>query len=503
MSSGAALAVALQEAEMIDSGTIVVIFPDSGERYLSTPLFTVKDTIGIQLFNTLTRNKQNFEPRQPGKVSIFTCGPTAHRKININDYRRIVFGDMLGRYLAYRGYTVNQVVNVTDLDDKMIAESQDVGMRLEDYTADNIDKLKKDVNSLNVSPTLKYAYTSDHISSMVQLAEKLVQKGYAYEKLRSLYFNIARSKDYGRLSGVDINKIRLGATVDLDEYEKDNPRDFTLFKRSRLSELKRGIFTKTPWGNARPSWHIQSAALAHKFMGENLDIYISSRELMFPHNENEIAISQALTGRPTARYWLHCDRILADGRKIDPHASGPAVNDLIEAGYSGEDIRFWLISNNYRKPIIYSTKQLDYARRSLNRINGCINALIHYQETKHTFKEFDQLLYDLKNGFTIAMDDDLNISAAIASMFKVVKRVNTLMMQQQLSRAEAKQILDVLKKIDNVLQVLDFQEVLSQPKIQALITQREEARRAKNWGLADNLREQLLAMGIETRDRKI
>lgn len=503
MSSGAVLAIALQEAKMMDSGTIVVIFPDGGERYLSTPLFTVKDTIGIQLFNTLNRGKENFESQQPGKVSIFTCGPTVHRNINIGDYRRIVFGDMLGRYFAYRGYTVHQVMNVTDLDDKSIAESQEAEMRLEDFTAENISKLKNDLNTLNVSPTLKYAVTSDHIPAMVRLAEKLVQKGYAYEKLRSLYFNIARSKDYGQLSGVDINKIRLGATVDLDEYEKDNPRDFTLFKRSRLSELKRGIFTKTSWGNVRPSWHIQSSALANKFMGENLDIYISSRELMFPHNENEIAIAQALTGHPLARYWIHCDRILAKGRKIDQHAAGPTIDDLTEAGYSGEEIRFWLISSNYRKPIIYSQEQLGCARRSLNRINGCIFALMQYAETEYSYKELDQLLYDLKNGFSAAMDDDLNISAAIASIFQLVKRVNTLMMKKQLAHSEALKILEVFKNINNVLQVFDFKDKFTQPEIQTLIKQREDARQSHEWDLADKLRERLLAMGIEIRDTKV
>ncbi|MEA3279405.1 MAG: cysteine synthase, partial [Thermodesulfobacteriota bacterium] len=310
MSSGAAMVIARKEAEAMTEGTIVVIFPDGGERYLSTSLFTAQDSAGLQLFNTMSRSKETFEPMLPGKVSIYSCGPTAHARINLAECRRLVFADLLCRYLEYRGYSVTHIMNITDMDDKTISGSEEAGMSLTEFTEKHIDSFMNDLKLLNIKPADKYPRASEHIEDMVILAKKLVKKGFAYEKLRSIYFDISRFSDYGKLSGIDINKIKLGATVDLDEYEKDNPRDFTLFKRSRLSELKRGIYISTEWGNVRPSWHIQCAAISMKYLGESFDIHTSSRELVFPHHENEIAIAGAVTGKPLAKYWMHCDRVL-------------------------------------------------------------------------------------------------------------------------------------------------------------------------------------------------
>ncbi|MFO7554049.1 MAG: cysteine synthase, partial [Desulfobacterales bacterium] len=310
MSSGAAMVIARKKAEELADGTLVVIFPDGGERYLSTTLFAVREKIGLKLFNTISRSKETFEPILPGKVTMYSCGPTAHARLHMGECRRFVFSDLLCRYLEFRGYDVTHIMNITDLDDKTIAGSEKAGMNLTQFTEKHIASFKEDLKALNIKPASNYPKASEHVHDMVSLAEKLMKKGVAYEKLRSLYFDISRFPDYGKLSGVDINKIKLGATVDLDEYEKDNPRDFTLFKRSRLSELKRGIFTKTEWGNVRPSWHIQCTAMAMRYLGETYDIHTSTRELVFPHHENEIAIAGALTGKPLARFWIHCDRVL-------------------------------------------------------------------------------------------------------------------------------------------------------------------------------------------------
>jgi cysteinyl-tRNA synthetase len=335
---------------------------------------------------------------------------------------------------------------------------------------------------------------------MVALGERLNQKGIAYEKLRSLYFDISRLDDYGQISGIDIDKIKVGATVDLDDYEKLNPRDFTLFKRSKLSELKRGIFVKTQWGNVRPSWHIKSAAISLRYLGECFDIHTSSRELVFPHHENENAIAAALTGKPLARYFVHCERVLLDGKKLDEQAAGLTIADLVDMGYSGRVIRFWLLSSHYRKPIPFSKERLVDARRALERLDRCMFNLRSVRQG-NAYPELEQLLYDLKSGFVNAMDDDLNISAALASIFTLVKRINTLILEKQLARADADKIVDGFRSIDTVLKVFNFYDAYADPEIQRLIEKRERARAEANWGLADQIRDELKSRGIPVQDR--
>jgi len=482
----------------------VVIFPDGGERYLSTPLFTVREKIGLKLFNTLGRIKEPFEPLLPGKVSLYSCGPTAYARLHVGECRRFVFSDLLYRYLEYRGYDVTHIMNITDLDDKTINGSEKAGLELSEFTEKHIDSFKKDLGFLDIKSASKYPKTSEHINDMVVLAEKLVKKGYAYEKLKSLYFDISRFSDYGSLSGIDINKIKLGATVDLDEYEKDNPRDFTLFKRSRLSELKRGIFTKTDWGNVRPSWHIQCVAMAMKYLGETYDIHTSGRELVFPHHENEIAIAGALTGKPLAKYWVHCDRVLVDGKKIDEQGEElTTLSDLAGKGYSGRQIRYWLISVHYRKPVVFSKKRLEDTKRSLKRLDACIYSLVHVKSDASPYPELDQLLYDVKHGFVSAMDDDLNISAVMASIFKIVKTVNILTIENRIDPEGALKIVDAFRNIDSVLKIFDFQDEIHDPEIERLIKQRDNARLEKNWDLSDKIRDQLKAMGITIKDKKL
>jgi cysteinyl-tRNA synthetase len=503
MSSGAAMVIAQKQAEKMAEGMIVVIFPDGGERYLSTPLFVVREKVGLKLFNTMGRSKEPFEPLLPGKVSLYSCGPTAHARMHVGECRRFIFSDLLCRYLEYRGYDVTHIMNITDLDDKTINGSEKAGLDLSEFTAKHIDSFKKDLDILEIKPASKYPRASEHVDDMVMLAEKLVKKGCAYEKLRSLYFDISRFSDYGRLSGIDINKIKLGATVDLDEYEKDNPRDFTLLKRSRLSELKRGIFTKTDWGNVRPSWHIQCATMAMKYLGESYDIHTSSRELVFPHHENKIAIAGAVTGKPLARYWVHCDRVLVGGKKVDEQGEGPTLSDLTGMGYSGREIRYWLLSVHYRKPVVFSKERIEDAKRSLKRIDACIYALAHAKSDASPYPELDQLLYDLKHGFIRAMDDDLNISAAMASIFKIVKKVNILTLENNIDPDGALKIVDAFRNIDLVLKIFDFQDESHDPEIERLIQERDKARLEKNWDLADKIRDQLKAGGVTIKDNKL
>jgi cysteinyl-tRNA synthetase len=501
MSSGAAMVVAGGVAGRMDQGTLVVIFPDGGERYLSTPLFAVQEKIDLKLFNTMTRKKELFLPVNPGKVSMYACGPTAHARMHVGEGRRFIFSDLLARYLTYRGYTVKQVMNITDLDDKTIAGSEQAGLSLEDFTGMHIDAFHKDLETLGIQPANHYPKASEHADDMVDLADRLVKKGYAYEKLRSIYFDISRFKAYGQLSGVDLNKIRLGATVDLDEYEKDNPRDFTLLKRTRLSELKRGIYTRTDWGNMRPSWHLQCAAMSMRYLGDFYDIHCAGRELVFPHHENEIAIAGALTGKTLAKYWVHCDRVLVDGKKVDEKGDALTIQSLLDMGFTGREIRYWLISVNYRKPVLFSVSRLNRVRKNLKRLDARIRALKNVRRG-NPCGELDQLCYDIRNGFTTAMDDDLNISAAIASLFSAVKRINTLILEGDIDNAGAEKVLETLAGINAVVNVFIFEDETENPAVQKIIAERNRARLAKDWVRADRLRSQLMEMGVVPRDDK-
>jgi cysteinyl-tRNA synthetase len=500
MSSGAAMVGACRVIEKMTAGTLVVLFPDNGERYLSTSLFAVRESIAPLFYNVLSHKKEVFEPRVPGKVTVYSCGPTAHARIHLGEMRRIVFADLLCRYLKYRGYAVNHMMDINDFDDKAISGCEKANVSLAEFTGANIAQFETDLSVLGIAPANTCARASAHIDDMVALAEKLVEKGFAYEKLRSLYFNIARLAAYGRLSGIDISKIRVGATVDLDNYEKQNPRDFTLFKRSKLSELKRGIFVKTPWGNVRPSWHIKSTAMSMKFLGECFDIHTSSRELIFPHHENENAIAAALTGKPLAKYWVHGERVLSAGKKLDEKSAGLTLADLMNMGYSGRVIRFWLLSSHYRKPISFSKERLDNAKRALERLDRCLLKLCCVKQGQPS-AEREQLIYDLKSGFSSAMDDDLNISAALAKIFTVVKRVNALVLENQLDSQDASKIVDGFRSLDAVLNVLNFFDDYFQPETQQLIRQRDKARAEQNWSLADQLRDELKSRGIFVEDQ--
>jgi len=502
MSSGAAMAAALKVARQFSEGTLVVILPDGGERYLSTSLFAVPDDSGLKLFNTLSRRKQTFEPLVPGAASVYSYGPTAHARMHIGEMRRYVFADLLCRYLKYRGYQVRHIVNIADLDDRTIHGSEKAGQDLAAFAECNIEQFKKDLTVLGIQPAEKYPRASEHVEDMVMLSRKLANKGFAYEKLRSLYFDISRFSDYGKLSGIDINKIRLGATVDLDEYEKENPRDFTLFKRSRLSELKRGIFTKTDWGNARPSWHIQCAAMSIKYLGDNYDIYAGSRELLFPHHENVNAIVCAAAGKPPAQFWIHCDRILIDGKKVDENDSGLTLDELAGMGYPGRLIRYWLFANHYRKPITFARDRLENARLALDRIDHFIYRLIHIKGGQ-PYPELDQLLYDIKHGFTRAMDDDLNVATALASLFSNIKKVNILVQARKIDAVAAARILGALRGPNTVFGFLQFHANEKDPEVRRLLAARQRARTEHNWELADKLRDQLRAIGVAVRDGKV
>ncbi|MBU0480502.1 MAG: cysteine--tRNA ligase [Proteobacteria bacterium] len=507
MSSGAAMCAALTRAAQIEKGLIVVIFPDGGEKYLSTPLFSaeqVKEEVEVvsrlKFYNTLSKRKELFRPVNPKTVTFYTCGPTAHEPANLGHCRRFIHSDLVSRTLKYRGYEVKFFMNFTDLDDNTIRGAEENGQSVADFTAGYISQFKQDIAALGVLPATEYPKASEHVNRMIDMSRDLVKKGFAYEKHGSIYFDISKFSGYGRLSGIDLSKIQHGKTVDLDDYEKDSPVDFTLLKRSALTELKSGIYFETEWGKMRPGWHIECAAMSCHFLGDTIDIHSSSRDLMFPHHENEIAIAEALSGKPLANFWLHSELVLVEGKKLSRGAGNLiTLKDLVAKGYSARQVRYYLLRTHYRKPINFSYRKFDAALASLKRLDEfCIKILCLPPDLPHP--EVAAYLTELEERFFAGLDDDLNVSKAFGALFDFAKRVNPILEAGRLDRDQKAYILDALRRINSVLNILKLEECPLAPEIDKLIKEREDARRNGDWVKADGVRDQLASQGIEVID---
>ena len=500
MSSGAAMHVAALKARELEDGLIVVIFPDGGERYLSTDLFTDRTQSSLKIYNTITKGKTAFQPLRPDEILMHSCGPTVHEVPHIGNYRRFIISDLIRRYLEYQGFRVRHVMNIIDLDDRSIRGAEQAGVDLATYTEKGANAFLEGLCTLNLRPDNEYPRASGHFEEMVKLVEKLVQKGYAYEKLRSVYFDISKLADYGCLSNVDLQKGEPGRTVDQDNYEKDSPADFTLLKRSTLSELKRGFYYKTRWGNVRPSWHLECAAIAMKYLGERFDIHMSGADVIFPHCDNVLAIGRGATGNRPANHWLHTELVLVGGAKMS-RSLGNAVTleDLGAQGYRGREIRFFLLGTHYRKPLHFSYGALETAKNTIRKLDGFIQRLIRFTPG-NGYPDTDQWIYNLKKEFTAAMDDDFNVSGALASLFGFINRVGLPLSQGQFDEPERNRILDTIKSLDTILGIMNFEEEKIGEEARLLMQEREKRRKEGRWEEADRIRDRLSGMGVEISD---
>ncbi len=505
MSSGAAMSAALDYAKNLEEGLMVVILPDGGERYLSTPLFTRKEKTDnkksvLRFYNTLTKKKEIFMPQKEGEVTLYSCGPTAHEPADLLHCRRFVVTDLITRYMEVKDLTVTSYMNFTDLDDNTIQGAEQAGEPLKDFTEQYIQGFMDDIETLGVKHAGGYPRASEHVEDMIEMSRELMRKGYAYEKHGSIYFDISKFDRYGRLSGVDLSKIQVGKTVDLDDYEKDNPRDFTLLKRSTLAELKKGVFFESEWGNVRPSWHVECSAMATRHLGATLDIHTSSRNLMFPHHENEIAIAEALTGKPLSKFWLHSELLLVDGRKMSKETGNRVtLKDLLLQGFTGREVRFMLLTVHYRKPINFSMRRLKNVRTALRRLDE-FTCKLNCLPPGRPHPEVTAFVSAMEEQFFQAMDDDLNVSKAMAAIYKFIKKVNPVLQVNHLDRDQKNYILESLRKMDKVLQIFRLQGCPLGPEVDALIKCREKARQQKDWQAADAAREELERQGITVID---
>ncbi len=498
MSSGAALYGALELAKELEEGLIVVIFPDGGERYLSTPLWDFEDvpSKGLRFTNTLTRKTEPFRPLKEGHVGIYTCGPTVHRRPHLGLYRRMITADLLKRYLRFKGYEVKHVVNLTDFDDKTIEAAFAAGKELKELTEEVASAFFADLKALNILPADHFPRASAHVEEMITLARQLLKRGFAYVRHGSVYFDVSKLEDYGLLSKTDLAKLKAGATVDLEDYEKDDPLDFTLFKRATLKELKAGLYVETEWGKVRPGWHIQCAAMALKYLGEEFDIHTSGTDLIFPHHEDEIAILKALTGKIMARFWLHSALVVAQGKKMS-FSAGNAVTlpELLAKGFSGREIRYFLLRTHYRKPLTFSWEALEDAAKALRGLDSFMIFLAREPSGQTAFP-VEQTVQRLLAEFETALDDDLNISGALAALFEFTNRLEPVLAREGLSEDQTARVKEALRKVDQVLGLIRFATLAQTEAIQAILAQREEARRKGDFQKADRLREKLQKDGF-------
>lgn len=508
MSSGAAAYVALQTAKELASGVIVVMLPDGGERYLSTTLFRTSVPVvhrepKLELYDSLTRAQRLFQPITPGKVSMYTCGPTVNAAPTLGLLRRVIVADLLRRYLEYCGFEVKHVMNVTDLDDNTIQESIKQGVTVKELTDQYTAEFMECLDQLAIKRAWKYPRTTEHVDDMTAFTHELVSKGYAYERLRSVYFDIGKFPKYGALSGLDFSKIKVGATVDLDEYDKDDPRDFTLFKRATLAEMARDIFYETDWGNVRPSWHVQCAAMSTRYLGAEFDIHTSGSDILFPHNENEIAQCEALHGKGPARYWVHSELVLAGGKKMSRSVGNAAtLKDILDLGYSAREVRYLLLSTHYRQTVSYSEENLKAARAALRRIDAFIARLRMCPGGKAT-DAVGSIVEEMSVSFEAAMEADLNVPMALGAVFILIRSVNPQLAQKGLSEGDATAILQAFEKINSVFAFLDLNPANSDtedPEVEALVSQREEARERKDYEEADRIREELRKKNVTLED---
>jgi cysteinyl-tRNA synthetase len=463
-----------------------------------------------RFFNTLGRKLETLRPLEhpedgkPAHVCIYTCGPTVYNHVHIGNLRTFLFEDLLRRSLRYLGYRVTQVMNLTDVDDKTIRGAQDGNVSLDEFTAPFIESFFADLDALHVERAEEYPRATRHVAEMIALTERLVAAGVAYENEGSVWFRIAADADYGKLSGVDLEQVQRGERVASDEYGKEDVRDFVLWKGAKPGEPS----WDSPWGPGRPGWHIECSAMSMKYLGETFDIHCGGVDNMFPHHENEIAQSESATGKPFACLWLHSEHLIVEGQKMAKSAGNFfTLKDLLEQGRDPRAIRYLLLSVHYRQKLNFTFEALDASAAALQRVDDLRFRLQEAAEAGEERDDVRQLAATLADETAAALADDLNSSAALGALFKFVKAVNVAIDEGRLGGGDRERVVAAIADVDRVFGVLDASQWQrastsgpSDAEIEDAITARREARKARDFARADQIRDELLAQGVILED---
>lgn len=460
----------------------------------------------MKIYNTMSKKKEEFIPLEEGKVKMYVCGPTVYNFIHIGNARPMIVFDTVRRYFEYRGYEVNFVSNFTDVDDKIIKKAIEEGVTADEISKRYIAECRKDMEAMNIKPATKNPLATEEICGMVDMIQKLIDKGYAYEKNGTVYYRTRKFKEYGKLSHKNLDDLQSGGRTLLvtGEDEKEDPLDFVLWKPKKEGEPA----WKSPWSEGRPGWHIECSEMSKKYLGEQIDIHAGGEDLIFPHHENEIAQSEAANGKEFAKYWMHNGFLNIDNRKMSKSLGNFFTVREISEKYDLQVLRFFMLSAHYRSPLNFSAELMEAAASGLERIvtaadnlkflSGNANVREMADEERALYGKTDEYVA----GFETAMDDDFNTADAIAAVFELVKYINTTADGTR-SKEYLESLFERLRSLTDVLGIIvDRKEEMLDADIEAMIEKRQAARKEKNFALADQIRDELLAKGIILEDTR-
>ena len=453
----------------------------------------------MKIFNTMTRQKEEFVPNDPNEVKIYACGPTVYNYIHIGNARPLCVFDVLRRYLEYRGYNVKFVQNFTDVDDKIIKRANEEGITFEEVSKKYIDEFWTDANGLNFKKATVHPKATENIDEIINIIKTLEEKGYAYAVDGDVYFRTLKFKEYGKLSHQPIEDLQSGARIAIGE-KKENPLDFALWKAAKEGEP----YWESPWGKGRPGWHIECSAMNKRFLGDTIDIHCGGQDLIFPHHENEIAQSECANGCTFSKYWMHNGYINVDNVKMSKSLGNFKTVREIANVYGYEVIRYFLISSHYRSPINYSLEIIEQCKSALERLYTCRESLDFALKNANDIPDDTELIDKLnshREQFIKAMDDDLNTADGVAAVFDLVKDINTSILDKDVSKNVCDTAAKVFDELCDVLGLLYNRKSNDvDADIEALIEKRQEARANKDWATADAIRDELKAKGIILKD---
>ncbi len=452
----------------------------------------------MKLYNTLTRQKEEFVPLNGNKVTMYSCGPTVYNYFHIGNARPFIVFDTLRRFLRYRGYDVTFVQNFTDIDDKLIRKANEEGTTVSEIAERYIKEYFVDAEGLGIEKADFHPRATETIPEIIDFIKTLIDKGFAYEAGGDVYFSAKKFNEYGKLSHYNIDELEAGARIGVDERKQD-AMDFVLWKAHKPGEPA----WDSPWGPGRPGWHIECSVMANKYLGETIDIHSGGVDLIFPHHENEIAQSEAANGKPFARYWLHNAFLNIDNQKMSKSLGNFFTVRDASKHYDYEVIRFFMLSAHYRSPINYSAEQLEQASNALDRLYECkrnMEFLLKNAKDEGSAGPDASKLLAYKEKFIEAMEDDLNTADAIAAIFEMVREINTDISGGNTSKAYLEEALNLFNELTGVIGIVRKGEDTLEAEVERLIEERQKARKEKNWKLADEIRDKLKEMGIELQD---